>query len=81
MSLLSTNDIVFGAGMWKRLFRQPLRFPHLLLPRPLTRNEKTTIDIDNFFNFCGSVTCLLLHFIILRGQKLSIYCYCFTYFA
>ena len=43
--------------------------PHLSLPFPLTKNEKTTVD--NFFNFCGSVACLLLHFIILRGQKLS----------
>ena len=45
-------------GMWKRLFRQPL---------PLTKNEKTTAD--NFFNFWGSVACLLLHFIILRRKK------------
>ena len=32
-------------------------------------NKKTTID--NFFNFCGSVACLLLHCIILKGQKPS----------
>ena len=31
------------------------------------KNEKTTVD--NFFYFCGSVACLLLHFIILRRQK------------
>ena len=37
-------------------------------PLPLTKNEKT---VDNSFNFCGSVACLLLHFIILRGQKPS----------
>ena len=42
---------------------------HLALPLPLTKNEKTTVDA--FFNFCGSVACLLLHFIILRGQKPS----------
>ena len=34
------------------------------------KNEKTTVD--NFFNFCGSVACLLLHFIILRRQKLHL---------
>ena len=52
------------------IFR-PLPLPHLLLPLPLplTKNEKTTVD--NFFNFCGSVACLLLRFIILRGQKPS----------
>ena len=33
------------------------------------KNEKTTID--NFFNFCRSVACLLLHFIILKRQKPS----------
>ena len=38
-------------------------------PLPLTKNEKTTVD--NFFNFCGSVSCFLVHFIILRRQKLS----------
>ena len=50
---------------------QPLPLPHLLLPLPLplTKNEKMTVD--NFFYFCGSVLCLLLHFIILRGQKPS----------
>ena len=51
----------------------PLPLPHLSLPLPLplppTKNEKTTVD--NFFNFGGSVACLLLQFIILRGQKPS----------
>ena len=46
-----------------------LPLPHLSLPLPPTKNEKTTVD--NFFNFCGSVACHLLHFIILRGQKPS----------
>ena len=40
--------------------------PLLLIP---TKNEKTTVD--NFFNFCGFVACLLLHFINLRKQKPS----------
>ena len=44
-----------------------LPLPHLSLPLPQTKNEKTTVD--NFFNFCGSVACLLLHFIVLRRQK------------
>ena len=39
-------------------------------PLPPTKNEKKTVD--NFFNFCGSVSCLLLHFIILRGQNLHL---------
>ena len=49
--------------------RLPLPLPHLSLPLPTTKNEKTTVD--NFFNFCGFVACLLLHFIILRKQKPS----------
>ena len=48
---------------------QQLPLPHLSFPLPLTKNEKTTVD--NFFNFCGSVVCLFLHFIILRKQKPS----------
>ena len=37
----------WGAGMWKRLFRQPLPLPHLSLPLPLTKNEKTTVDLSS----------------------------------
>ena len=50
---------------------QTLPLPHLslALPLPPTKNEKMTVD--NFFNFCGSVAYLLLHFIILRRQKPS----------
>ena len=40
-----------------------------LPPLPLTKNEKTTVD--NLFNFCGSVACLLLLFITLKRQKPS----------
>ena len=56
-------------GMWMRLFCPSLPLPYLwlALPLPLTKNEKTTVG--NFLNFCGSVACLLLHFIILRRQK------------
>ena len=61
-SFRSETKVTLKTGMWKRPFRQPL-------PLPLTKNEKTTTD--NFFNFCGSVACLLLHFIILRKQKPS----------
>ena len=46
---------------------QLLLLSHLLLPLPLTKNEK--MIVDNFLNFCESVACLLLHFVILRGQK------------
>ena len=50
---------------------QPLPLPNLSLPLllPLTKNDKTTVD--NFFNFCESIACLLLYFIILRRQKPS----------
>ena len=47
----------------------PLPLPHLSLPLSPTKNEKTTVE--NFFNFCGSVACFLLHFIILKRQKHS----------
>ena len=53
---------------------QTLPLPHLSLPLPplplpLTKNKKRSLTI--FFNFCGSVACLLLHFIILRKEKPS----------
>ena len=47
----------------------PLPLPHLSLLLPQTKNEKTTVD--NFFNFCGSVACFLLDFIIFRRKKSS----------
>ena len=34
-------------------------------------NKKPKTTVDNFFNFCVSVACLLLHFILLRKQKPS----------
>jgi len=47
--------------MWKRLFRQPL-------PLPLTKNEKTTVDLgstnfamDASYAFSPSLALLMLH--------------------
>ena len=55
--------------MWKRLFFNNFRFRfHIYRFRfhyQKTRKRLLTI----FFYFCGSVVCLLLHFIILRKQK------------
>ena len=51
---------------------QTLPLPRLSLPLPLTKSEKTTVD--NFFNFCGSVACLLLHFIILKCRRRQAFC-------
>ena len=53
----------------KAVIFQTLPLPHLSLPLPLTKGEKTTVD--NFFNFCESVACVLINFIILRRQKPS----------
>ena len=39
-------------------------------PYPLTKTKKQALTI--FFNFCGSVACLLLHFIIWRGKNLHL---------
>ena len=66
--LISLNFLILSRDVETVIF-QPLPLPHLSLPLSLTKNEKTTVD--NFFNFCGSVACLLLHFIILRKQKPS----------
>ena len=52
------------AGMWKRLFFK--RF-HFRFHQQKTKKRPLT----TFFNFCGSVACLLLHFIILKKQKTS----------
>ena len=62
---LSNEDSVVEAVIFRSL---PL--PHLSLPLPSTKNEKTTVD--NFLNFCGYVACLFLHFIILRRQNLHL---------
>ena len=64
MSCLVSRDV-------EAVIFQMLPLSHLSLPLPLppTKNEKMTVD--NFFNFCGSVACLLLHFILLRRQKPS----------
>ena len=68
-TIMSTKYITFRRsyhlsepGMWKRLFFKRFRFH-----QQKTKKRPLTI----FFNFCGSVACLLLHFIILRRQKPS----------
>ena len=61
-------------GMWKRLFFNSFRF-HIYRFRfhrfrfHQQKTKKRPLTI--FFYFCGSVACLLLHFIILRRQKPS----------
>ena len=66
------NAVVLTRDVKAVIFRPlpiPLPLPHLPLPLQPTKNKKKTAD--NFFNFCVSVACLLLHFIILREQKPS----------
>ena len=77
--ILITRDVVSRdmslsrAGMWKRLFFKRLRFRfrfhtyRFRFHQQKTKKRPLTIS----FNFCGSVACLLLHFIILRRQKPS----------
>ena len=64
------------SGMWKRLFFKRFRFRfhtyrfrfhRFRFHQQQTKKRPLTI----FFNFCGSVACLLLHFIILRKPKPS----------
>ena len=74
----SQNEVYRVTRDVEAVIFQPLPLPHLSISLPLTKNEKTTVD--NFFNFCGSVACLLLHFIILRRQNLHLLLL-FTYFA
>ena len=78
-------------GMWKRLFFRRFRFHtyrfrfhRFRFHQQKTKKRPFTI----FFNFCGPVACLLLHFIILRRQKPSfiaisfvaiLYCYIYCY--
>ena len=56
-----------GAGNAKTRDVEAIIFQTLPLPPTKTKKRPLTI----FFNFCGSVPCLLLHFIILRKQKPS----------
>ena len=60
-------------GMWKRLFFKRFRFRfHTYRFRFRFHQQKTKKrPLTIFFNFCGSVACLLLHFIILRKPKPS----------
>ena len=57
---------VLVPGMWKRLFFDRFRFRFRFYQQKTIKRPLTI-----FLNFCGSVACLLLHFIILRGQKPS----------
>ena len=68
--------LLLKPGMWKRLFfkrfrfhtyrfRFRFRFHRFRFHQQKTKERPLTI----FFNFCGSVACLLLHFIILRKPK------------
>ena len=70
---VTTCKIVFKPGMWKRLFFKRFRFRfHTYRFRfrfHQQKMKKRPLTIS--FNFCGSVACLLLHFIILRKQKPS----------
>ena len=64
------------AGMWKRLFFKRFRFHiyrfRIRFHRFRFHQQKTKKrPLTTFFNFCGFVACLLLHFIILRKQKPS----------
>ena len=58
-----------GLGMWKRLFFKRFRFHTYRFCFHQQKTKKRPLTI--FFNFCGFVACLLLHFIILRKQKPS----------
>ena len=77
-AMLPKEAMLLRAGMWKRLFfkrfrfrfhtyRFRFRFHRFRFHQQKTKKRPFTI----FFNFCGSVSCLLLHFIILRKPKLS----------
>ena len=58
---------------------ETLPLPHLSLPLPPTKNEKTTVD--NFFKLLWVFSLpspTLYHF---EKTKSFIYCYYFTYFA
>ena len=55
--------------MWKRLFFKRFHTYRFRFRFHQQKTKKRPLTI--FFNFCGSVACLLLHFIILRKQKPS----------
>ena len=55
--------------MWKQLFFKRFRFHTYRFRVHQQQTKKRPLTI--FFYFCGSVACLLLHFIILRRQKPS----------
>ena len=53
--------------MWKQLFFNHFRFHTYRFRFHQQKTKKRPLTF--FKNFCGSVACLLLHFIILRKQK------------
>ena len=55
--------------MWKRLFFKRFRFHTYRFCFHQQKTKKLPLTI--FFNFCGFVACLILHFIIERKQKPS----------
>ena len=55
--------------MWKRLFFNRFHFHTYRFRFHQQKTKKRPLTI--LFNFCGSVPCLLLHFIILTRQKPS----------
>ena len=67
------SKFALKAGMWKRLFFKRFRFRfHTYRFRFRFHQQKTKKrPLTIFFNFCGFVACLLLHFIILRKPKPS----------
>ena len=70
--IVSTSAPWLKPGMWKRLFFKRFRFHTYRFRFHRFHQQKTKKrPLIIFFNFCGSVACLLLHFIILRKQKPS----------
>ena len=60
----SCNTLIVSAISDLTRDAEAVTFQTLPLPQQKTKKRRLTI----FFNFCGSVACLLLHFIILRKQ-------------
>ena len=61
----SNNNVVIARGCGSGYLVNRFHTYRFRFHQQKTRKRPLTI----FFNFCGSVACLLLHFIILRRQK------------